>query len=731
MTEKDRVLDSGMIVDLFGFNSEIYYECLQYLREMTKIEDKYDRNYTLWSEIFSKIYGKEISLELFITHSYFTHLLKILLISRLLSNKNLNFEQLFKRYKSKNMRDLRLYEIDSFFWVHFNKSLVKKILNQIRNIKVAKGDLFNNLYQQIFLSDLRHKSGEFFTPSLLVSKMVDDTYKFGKKVLDPSCGSGSFLVNIILRIINSSNSKVKKQAAILNIFGFDINPLAVYTTKINITMLLLENFYAENSELLNYNIFVVDSLFPDFIERKNQKNLEISYNSFDLVIGNPPWLTYKDLQDKDYQIKIRELSEILKIKPSSQYVTHIELAAVFFYAIPSKFLKLSGVIFFVMPKSVINGDHCYKFRSFSIFNNNLEIWDFSKNNLFNVPNICLKAEYISKENKYSTIDMYPIEAKIFNNKLELKEETLYSSLKIEKDGAKLILANDEIKILNNLKKSLYKDKFFQGATLVPRSLVFFKVVSKTKDFITISSDPDVESRAKHQWKYNFQNKEIEYRFQFKTFLNKDLIPFFIKHKKKIFLPVNEQFDLDLDLLKRSPKALSFYEEINDHYQTHKKETSNINTLFANLNYWNKLKKQANNKDYMVVYNASGSNLKAAVITNKNQRIIVGSENYYYSTESEKEAHFLAALLNSPNLSRDIKIIKSSRHIHKRPFLFPIPLYDENNEIHKKLVKKGIKCQTLVQDLFLKNPKINSEKVRIIINQKLLRIQKLVDQVMLY
>ncbi|HDZ19224.1 MAG TPA: hypothetical protein ENH75_13065 [archaeon] len=598
-------------------------------------------------------------------------------------------------------------------------------------MKVAKGDLFNNLYQQIFLSDLRHKSGEFFTPSLLVSKMVDDTYKFGKKVLDPSCGSGSFLVNIILRIINSSNSKVKKQAAILNIFGFDINPLAVYTTKINITMLLLENFYAENSELLNYNIFVVDSLFPDFIERKNQKNLEISYNSFDLVIGNPPWLTYKDLQDKDYQIKIRELSEILKIKPSSQYVTHIELAAVFFYAIPSKFLKLSGVIFFVMPKSVINGDHCYKFRSFSIFNNNLEIWDFSKNNLFNVPNICLKAEYISKENKYSTIDMYPIEAKIFNNKLELKEETLYSSLKIEKDGAKLILANDEIKILNNLKKSLYKDKFFQGATLVPRSLVFFKVVSKTKDFITISSDPDVESRAKHQWKYNFQNKEIEYRFQFKTFLNKDLIPFFIKHKKKIFLPVNEQFDLDLDLLKRSPKALSFYEEINDHYQTHKKETSNINTLFANLNYWNKLKKQANNKDYMVVYNASGSNLKAAVITNKNQRIIVGSENYYYSTESEKEAHFLAALLNSPNLSRDIKIIKSSRHIHKRPFLFPIPLYDENNEIHKKLVKKGIKFQTLVQDLFLKNPKINSEKVRIIINQKLLRIQKLVDQVMLY
>ena len=731
MTEKNRVLDARMVVELFGFNSMIYNEGLQYLRDLTNDNDNFVRNYTLWSGIFSKIYGKEISLELFITHSYFVHVLKILMISRLPSNKILNFEEIFKSYKSNNMRDLGLYEIDYFFWVYFNKSLVRKIIDKIKYAAAAKEDLFSILYQQIFLSDLRHKAGEFFTPSLLVSKMVDDTYKFGLKVLDPSCGSGNFLVNIILKIINSSNSKLKKQAAISNIYGFDINPLAVYTTKINIAMLLFEYFYDENSKLLNYNIFLVDSLFPEFPEREDQKNMNHSYNSFDLVIGNPPWLTYKDLHDKDYQIKIRELSGILNIKPLSQYITHIELAAVFFYAIPSRFLKLTGIIFFVMPRSVINGDHCHKFRSFSIFNTNLEIWDFTKNYLFNVPHICLRAEYISKENLYSIIDRYPIRVKIFNKNLELKEETKYSSLKIETSGAKLILANDDLKVLNKLKESQYKKKFFQGATLVPRSLVFFKVVAKTEDFITISSDPDVESRAKDKWKFNFQNREIEHRFQFKTFLNKDLIPFFIKHKKNIFLPVNEHFDLDLDLLQRNPKALSFYEEINKYYQNHKKESSNINTLFANLNYWNKLKKQAKNKEYIVVYNASGSNLKAAVINTKDQRIIIASENYYYSTDSENEAYYLAAILNSPNLSRNIKIVKSSRHIHKRPFIFPIPLYDENNEIHKKLGKKGIKCQTLSQDLFLKNPKINSEKVRIIINQKLLRIQKLTDQIIFY
>ena len=97
--------------------------------------------------------------------------------------------------------------------------------------------------------------------------------------------------------------------------------------------------------LPNINIFLSDSLFPDNLKNSLDNNLKDLYNTFDLIIGNPPWLTYKDLYDKNYQIRIRELSDKLGIKPSSQYITHIELAAVFFYAIPVKFLKINGKIF--------------------------------------------------------------------------------------------------------------------------------------------------------------------------------------------------------------------------------------------------------------------------------------------------------------------------------------------------------------------------------------------------
>ncbi|MFX1412022.1 MAG: hypothetical protein ACFFA6_16885, partial [Promethearchaeota archaeon] len=359
---------------------------------------------------------------------------------------------------------------------------------------------------------------------------------------------------------------------------------------------------------------------------------------------------------------------------------------------------------------------------------NLEIWDFPKSYFFNVNHICLKAEYVGKHNKISINEKYPIRTKIFNEKVEKLEETYYSSFKIESDGAKLLLPEKELKIINKFSKSEYREKFFQGATLVPRTLVFFEVKEKSNGTIVISSDLDTLSRAKNRWKFIFKNKEIEKNFRYKTFLNRDLIPFCIKKLKNVFLPINEQFDFEKKFLQQYPKALSFYKEMNTYYQKHKKETSSINTLFANLNYWNKLKKQVKIKDYVVVYNASGSNVKAAVITNYRKKIIIGSENYYYSTESEDEAYYLSAILNAPKLSKYIKLIKSSRHIHKRPFTFPIPNYDENNENHKLLAKISKENHAFVEDLVKNNPNITLEKVKIFLHQKLMKLDRLTEEV---
>lgn len=723
-----KLINSEVITKIFGVNSEIYNEFMKFLKHSSISEKNYEINYKKWVKTFNNIYGKDISSELFQKHTYFAQILKILVLVKIGFIKNLSFEEIYNDSVENRIKKFKIFEFEYFFWTSIKKGLFKKIYNEIKGGIFEKQDIFSQLYQQIFISDIRHKRGEFFTPLHLVKKMLEDFYEFGSKILDPSCGSGNFLISIIIEILDSQNSPSNKLKAINNVFGFDVNPLAIITAKVNIFLILLEHFKIEEEQFPNINIFLCDSLFPDYCKKILNLNINNIFNSFDLVIGNPPWLTYKDLFDKDYQIKIRELSDKLDIKPSSQYITHIELAAVFFYAIPVKFLKKKGKIFFVMPKSSLNGDNCFEFRAFSIFNKDLEIWDFPNNYFFNVNHVCLKAEYIGQNSNISISKRYPIKAKIFNNKIELQEETYYSSLKIEDNGAKLILPIHELNILNNLENSPYKKKFLQGATLVPRSLVFFQINEEKDKSLIIDSDPDILSRAKARWEFQFHNKEIEQHFHFKTFLNLQLIPFHLKKLNDVFLPITEQLMFNYDFLQQYPKAQGFYNEVNSFYQENKKETTKIDTLYDNLNYWNKLQKQINNKSFLIVYNASGSHLKAAVIDNEVQKVIVGSENYYYSTDLEEEAYYLSAILNAPNLSKNIRLIKSSRHIHKRPFMFPIPIYDQNNPIHRKLAKKGKTCHVMVQELFINNPKITSKKVRIFINRKLLKIKDLVEQV---
>lgn len=707
---ENKKLCSKEFAEFFGLGTNFYKETSKFLKKQAELHNSsFQKKFHLWESAFKKIYGKEIEQSLFLKHSYYASILKLLILLNVDTPVNKTIYDHFN-----------LDELTFFFCPKLDETLISDIKKFLGGASLARQDNFHELYQQVFHVSTRHKIGEFYTPSHLVEKMIDESYKIGLKTLDPSCGSGSFLIKLIVRILNSKNIESVITKAIDNIYGFDINPLATLTAKVNFLLLFLDYFNGEISKMPRINIFLIDSLFPEQSNPKIEKEISELDKSFDLIIGNPPWLTYKDINNKSYQLKIRTLSETLGIKPSSQYITHIELASIFFFAIPLKFLKIKGIIFFVMPKSVLNGDHCFKFRRFSIFNT-IEIWDFPNNYFFNVDHICLKAEYVGTRSEIKITEIYPINAMIFDSNLELLDETKYSSFEYDERGAKIIMPEEELKFLDMLSISPYKAKFFQGATLVPKSLVFFKIDSRNDDFLQISSDPGIIIRAKKVWRYKFQNKLIESKFGFKSFLNKDLIPFYIKELRNVFLPVNSSLQWDEQLLNDNPKASNFYTEINNFYKKNKKGTSSIDSLFLNLNYWNKLTKQANIKQYIVVYNASGSRLKSAVIDNEDLGIVICSENYYFSTNSLNEAHYLSAIFNSPVLTKNIKLIKSSRHIHKRPFSFPIPLYDNDNDTHRKLAKKSQKYHSIVQDLVFNNKNITAEKVRIFINPKLIKL----------
>ena len=132
-------------------------------------------------------------------------------------------------------------------------------------------DLMKRLYQYLVPKKIRHDLGEYYTPDWLAELVLDKVGYDGniyKRVLDPACGSGTFLVLAIKRI----KEQVKKgnhidEGTLLetirnNVHGFDLNPLAVLASRTNYLIAL--------SELIRYRkrdfelpVYLADSILVE------------------------------------------------------------------------------------------------------------------------------------------------------------------------------------------------------------------------------------------------------------------------------------------------------------------------------------------------------------------------------------------------------------------------------------------------------------------------------------
>jgi len=102
-------------------------------------------------------------------------------------------------------------------------------------------DLLKKLYQYLVPQQIRHDLGEYYTPDWLAELVLQQINYRGdsrKRLLDPACGSGTFLVLAIqkarerARKNKESTLQVAKRT-VANIWGFDLNPLAVIAARTN------------------------------------------------------------------------------------------------------------------------------------------------------------------------------------------------------------------------------------------------------------------------------------------------------------------------------------------------------------------------------------------------------------------------------------------------------------------------------------------------------------------
>ncbi len=138
--------------------------------------------------------------------------------------------------------------------------------------------------------------GQVYTPNFIVNKILDDIgfdseQILGKRILDPACGDGRFLEEVVKRIIKNSPIENLKEN-LQNVYGWDIDKEAIKLCIENLNALI--NSFGIN---IQWNIHQNNSIKEIETTQNNLFFTESENNKFDFIIGNPPYIRIQHLDE--------------------------------------------------------------------------------------------------------------------------------------------------------------------------------------------------------------------------------------------------------------------------------------------------------------------------------------------------------------------------------------------------------------------------------------------------
>ena len=200
--------------------------------------------------------------------------------------------------------------------------------------------------------------GQVYTPNFVVCKILDDIgYNaqtiLGKTIIDPACGDGRFLVEIVKRIIEFSSEKDLKQN-LQCVYGWDIDSVAVKYCISN-----LNNLIKEKNIEIQWNISVTNS-----IKKYEKTDLFVTndFQKFDFIVGNPPYIRIQhlDIEQRQY---IQNNYEFCKNGSTDIYIA--------FYELCINLLTENGVCGLITPNTFIFTETARPLRQYFALNKNL------------------------------------------------------------------------------------------------------------------------------------------------------------------------------------------------------------------------------------------------------------------------------------------------------------------------------------------------------------------------
>ena len=222
---------------------------------------------------------------------------------------------------------------------------IVRYLNQIKWSDISI-DVIGRIFEGLIYEERRHLLGQHYTDTKIVDLILTGVFKeHGKpdKLLDPACGSGTFLVRALnhWKIMHSAELDRLKVPIYEYVEGADIDRLASMLAKINLYIQALDKIKEGYGYIpkIHHNDFFKIKLDPDYM----------------YVVTNPPYTRQEEMSmayyDKNYKEHLRKA--VFDIDDWS------EKASIYAYFLVKggKLLRENGKLGFIVENSWLNAEY--------------------------------------------------------------------------------------------------------------------------------------------------------------------------------------------------------------------------------------------------------------------------------------------------------------------------------------------------------------------------------------
>ena len=793
--EENKPPSRDTIVKDFGPNSPSYRRDIAALK---RLYERYAEAGTirvkrqLWQDLLTaalgEVAGNPAQMDgLFVRHTYLTAVIGMVVQARF----GIDIRRLAATDPADLLhgRDFRsktglqgIVESDFFAWPTEvgGKPLLGTLARRVARFdwKVAPNDIAAILYETVIPPDERRQLGEYYTPDWLARTIVRETVTdpLHQRVLDPACGSGTFVAEAVAHFIaaaqdagmgaNDVFSKLRE-----SVTGIDVHPVAVHLARsawvlaaqpaiqaaveqglaasVTVPIYLGDalqlrfrpgDMFArhdvtlqvqddENTELV-FPVSLIeraetfDALMGDVAEAietgddpalalddnhitnpKERQTLEktvaamqrlhsdgrnhiwayytrnlvrpvaLSQAKVDVIVGNPPWLIYRNTANTLRTELERQSKDVYGIWVGGRHANHQDISSLFFARSVDLYLRDGGVIGMVTPHSALQTGQHSKWRTGA--------WQTkpSGSGRNHTPGRVLAVDFSHK----TPWDLEGLEPNTF---FPVPASVVFAR-RTGEDGKATPLAGEAERWLGEpgqnanrqartaitdtsaTSVSPYAGYSRQGASIVPRCL-FFVEETENPAIVQAGQTVTVNARRGSQDKDPWRSLDltaitggtVESQHIHDVYLGETLIPYANLDPLKAVLPLKlreAQIPIDRDgvggvrLGGLERRMRDRWQKVSRLWEAHKKPVNRL-SLLGRLDFHHELSSQLEWRQFTgerlvrVVYSGWGTPTAAIL---HDDDAIVDYKLFWIACKDTQEAHYLLAIINSDVLAEDV------------------------------------------------------------------------------